>query len=142
MADNLSRMDRSLNMSRIRSRGNKTTELRLIELMRGAGITGWRRKSKLPGKPDFVFPLLGLAVFVDGCYWHGCKRCALASKSNVEYWVQKISGNESRDKLNAKLLRADGWTVLRIWEHDLKTNPMRCLKRLLNAGGRLQASKQ
>ena len=120
-------------MSRIRSRGNSSTELRLIELMRGAGISGWRRQSKLCGRPDFVFPRRHLAVFVDGCYWHGCRKCALGSKTNTEYWKPKIAGNVRRDRSNTRALKQDGWHVVRIWEHDLKVQPMRCLAKIMSA---------
>jgi len=133
MPDNLTPEQRSFSMSRIRSRGNSSTELRLIELMRGAGIKGWRRKSKLCGRPDFVFPRFHIAVFVDGCYWHGCRKCSLGSKSNVEYWKPKIAGNIKRDRSNSRALRGDGWRVVRIWEHDLKASPMKCLAKIMSA---------
>jgi DNA mismatch endonuclease, patch repair protein len=133
MADNLTPEQRSYSMSRIRSRGNSSTELRLIQLMRGAGVSGWRRKSKLCGRPDFVFPKRRIAVFVDGCYWHGCRKCALGSKTNTEYWKPKIAGNIKRDRSNTRKLRDEGWTVVRIWEHDLKVTPMRCLAKIMAA---------
>jgi DNA mismatch endonuclease (patch repair protein) len=133
MADNLTTEQRSYSMSRIRSRGNSSTELRLIELMRGAGVSGWRRKSKLCGKPDFVFPRFRIAVFVDGCFWHGCRKCALASKSNTEYWKPKIAGNIKRDRANNRTLKEDGWSVVRIWEHDLRAKPMTCLAKIMRA---------
>jgi DNA mismatch endonuclease (patch repair protein) len=119
MADNLTPEQRSYSMSRIRSRGNSSTELRLIELMRDAGVSGWRRKSKLCGRPDFVFPKRRIAIFVDGCYWHGCR--------------PKIAGNIKRDRSNNRKLRDEGWKVLRIWEHDLKVTPMRCLAKIMAA---------
>ena len=133
MSDNLTPSQRSYSMSRIRSRGNSSTELRLIELMRGAGVSGWRRKSKLRGKPDFVFPRFRTAVFVDGCYWHGCRKCALGSKSNTEYWKPKIAGNIKRDRANNRSLKEDGWSVIRIWEHDLRATPMKCLAKIMRA---------
>ena len=133
MTDNLTPSQRSYSMSRIRSRGNSSTELRLISLMRGAGIKGWRRKSKLYGRPDFVFPRYHIAVFVAGCYWHGCRKCALGAKTNAEYWIPKIAGNMTRDRANTKKLREHGWRVVRIWEHDLKASPMKCLSRIMAA---------
>lgn len=126
-------------MSRIRSRGNSSTELKLIALMRSAGISGWRRRSKLRGRPDFVFTRHRVTVFVDGCYWHGCRRCGLGAKSNTEYWKPKISGNMRRDRANSRSLRAEGWTVVRIWEHELKTNPMKALAKIMAA---LQAARE
>ena len=133
MADNLTPEQRSYSMSRIRSRGNSSTELRLIKLMRGAGIKGWRRKSKLSGRPDFLFPRYHIAVFVDGCYWHGCRKCALGAKTNTEYWMPKIAGNMKRDRANTRKLRREGWSVVRIWEHDLKVSPMKCLSKIMAA---------
>jgi DNA mismatch endonuclease (patch repair protein) len=133
MADNLTPEQRSYSMSRIRSRGNSSTELKLIQLMRRAGISGWRRKSKLCGRPDFVFPRYHIAVFVDGCYWHGCRKCALGAKTNTEYWKPKIAANMKRDRDNTRRLREDGWNVLRIWEHDLKASPMKCLAKIMSA---------
>lgn len=135
MADNLSKEQRSYAMSRIRSRGNSSTEQALITVMRRAGIRGWRRKSTLRVKPDFVFRRFHIVVFVDGCYWHGCRKCALRSKSNNEYWMPKIAGNAKRDRRNTRELRAAGWKVIRIWEHDLKGNPMACIRKIMSAIG-------
>jgi DNA mismatch endonuclease (patch repair protein) len=138
MADNLRPEQRSYAMSRIRSRGNSSTELKLISLMRDAGISGWRRKSKLSGRPDFIFPRFRAVIFVDGCYWHGCRKCALAAKSNIDYWKPKIAGNAKRDRTNTRLLRDEGWTVIRIWEHDLRADPAKCLRKILAAIQRLE----
>jgi DNA mismatch endonuclease, patch repair protein len=120
-------------MSRIRSRGNSSTEKALITAMRKAGISGWRRKSVLCGRPDFVFPRFRAVIFVDGCYWHGCRKCSLGSKSNCEYWGPKIAGNVKRDRRNTKELRSLGWKVVRIWEHDLKCDTMKCLRKIMVA---------
>jgi DNA mismatch endonuclease (patch repair protein) len=135
VADNLTKEQRSYAMSRIRSRGNSSTEKALIKVMRAAGITGWRRKSSLWGKPDFVFPRFRTVVFVDGCYWHGCRKCSLGSKTNNEYWGPKLHGNAVRDRRNTKQLREAGWTVVRIWEHDLKADPMKCIRKIMVAIG-------
>jgi DNA mismatch endonuclease (patch repair protein) len=135
MADNLTREQRSYAMSRIRSRGNSSTEQSLVAVMRKAGISGWRRKSTLCGKPDFVFPRFHTAIFVDGCYWHGCRKCGLASKSNIEYWKPKVAGNIKRDRANSRKLRKDGWKVVRIWEHDLKSDPIKCVRKIMLAIG-------
>lgn len=113
---------RSRIMSAVRSSGNKTTEERLIIIMRRHGITGWRRRWPLLGKPDFVFPESRLIVFVDGCFWHGCPRCYTAPKQNAEFWAEKVRRNISRDRKNERKLRAEGWHVVRIWEHALKND--------------------
>lgn len=120
MADVFSKRKRSAVMSAIRARGNRDTELRLIEIMRAGGITGWRRGSKLIGKPDFVFPVLKLAVFVDGCFWHGCPIHGTQPKHNAKFWREKLARNHARDREVNRALRARDWRVLRIWEHELR----------------------
>jgi len=85
-------------MSRIRSRGHAATELRFIELLKAAGITGWRRNQKIFGKPDFVFQKLKLAVFVDGCFWHGCPKHCKIPASNRPFWEKKFAANIARDR--------------------------------------------
>lgn len=124
MADVHTPEQRSRNMAAIKSRGNVTTELSMVKLFRQNKITGWRRHLKnLPGKPDFAFPDSKTAVFVDGCFWHGCKRCGLKSKSNRQFWKKKTDRNIERDKENNRELRKMGWGVMRIWEHEIKRDP-------------------
>lgn len=127
MTDNLAPEQRSYGMSRIRSRRNTSTELRLIKLRRGAGIGGWRRKSKLCGRPEFVFLGYRIAVCAYGCYWRGCRKCALGAQTKTEYWIPKIAGNMKRDRADTQKLRAEGWTAVWTWEHDIKQSPMKCL---------------
>ncbi len=107
-------------MARIRGTGNQSTELRLIALMRAHGITGWRRHWPVFGKPDFVFPKRRLAVFVDGCFWHGCPRHFTRPKSRQAFWDDKIAANRARDRRVTRTLRAQGWRVVRLWEHALR----------------------
>jgi DNA mismatch endonuclease (patch repair protein) len=104
----------------IRSSGNRATELRLIALMREHGITGWRRNARVFGKPDFVFQRERVAVFVDGCFWHGCPRHATKPATRAEWWAAKLARNAKRDRAVSRRLRADGWRVVRIWECALK----------------------
>jgi len=112
--------ERSRIMSRIRSNGNYSTEVRFIQMMRQYKISGWRRRSKLPGKPDFLFPKHKLAVFIDGDFWHGNPRKFRIPKTNCDYWSAKILRNRERDKMINRTLRKQGWRVLRIWESSLK----------------------
>jgi DNA mismatch endonuclease (patch repair protein) len=136
MPDVFSRAKRSAVMSRIRGAGNKDTELRLIQVFRANGVKGWRRGSKLPGKPDFIFPKMKTAVFVDGCFWHGCPKHATWPKARAAFWLAKLTGNKARDRRVNRLLRAKGWKVLRIWEHELtRKNEARLLRRLAVVGG-------
>ena len=106
-------------MARIRGRGNQATELALARLFRGHGIAGWRRHQPVFGKPDFIFPKIKLAVFVDGCFWHGCPKHATKPKNNRWFWQRKFAANKRRDLLVTQTLRRNGWRVLRIWEHEL-----------------------
>lgn len=126
MADVFSKNKRSEVMRAVKSRGNKSTELKLIEIFKNRKITGWRRNYKLFGKPDFVFPKQRLAIFVDGCFWHGhdCRNTKPAD--NADYWRQKIERNKQRDELVSKTLAEKGWQVLRIWECQIikKTLPI------------------
>lgn len=131
MTDVFTKAKRSEVMARIRGASNRNTELRLIATFRAQSIIGWRRHRPVFGKPDFVFPTQKLAVFVDGCFWHGCPRHGTKPKSNVTYWWKKISANKARDRLVTRTLRARGWRVLRIWEHELtKKNESRLVGRL------------
>ena len=118
-------------MSRIRGRGNKDTEGALVTLLRKNKISSWRRHHPIFGKPDFVFPKLRIVVFVDGCFWHGCPKHATKPKNNRSFWLAKLDRNRVRDRLVNRTLRATGWTVIRIWEHELtRKNEQRLLARL------------
>lgn len=129
-SDFLSPEDRSALMARIPGRGNRTTELAMVALFRQAGITGWRRHVRFRWlsstgrvrwiRPDFVFPKRKLAVFVDGCFWHGCPWHSTRPKGNAVFWAGKIEGNRLRDAESRAALRRKGWKVVRIWEHSLK----------------------
>jgi len=129
MADVFSKRKRSAVMAAIRSTGNKDTEICLARLLRKHGVTGWRRHLPLPGRPDFVFRRESVAVFVDGCFWHGCPRHLRAPKSNKAYWRRKIASNRMRDVRVKRTLQQSGWRVIRVWEHELE-NETRLVKRL------------
>ena len=134
MPDVFTKAKRSEVMSRIRSRGNKDTELALMQVIRAHGITGWRRHQAVFGKPDFVFPKLRLALFVDGCFWHACPLHTTKPRNNAAFWRKKFAANQTRDRLVTRTLRKKGWRVLRIWEHELsRKNEGRLLRRIRNA---------
>jgi len=154
MADIFTKAKRSFVMSRIRSRGNKDTELALAKLFRRHKIIGWRRqvelriangelrtggkkirnsKFEVPNfkvRPDFVFRKERLAVFVDGCFWHGCPKHGTQPKGNRAFWKNKFARNRARDVLVNKTLRRAGWRVMRIWECALKRHPLNCVRRI------------
>ncbi|MCE0497846.1 MAG: very short patch repair endonuclease [Methylacidiphilales bacterium] len=118
-------------MSRIRGRGNMATEIAFIRLLRKNKIIGWRRHKLKFGKPDFIFERVRLALFVDGCFWHGCPRCYSEPKSNRAFWRRKVTVNRKRDLTVNRTLRKSGWQVLRIWQHELtKKNEKRLLRKI------------
>ncbi len=128
MTDTFSKQKRSEIMRSIKSRGNQSTEERLIQIFRANKISGWRRNSQVLGRPDFVFPKKKIAVFADGCFWHGHKCRNLTPADNAEYWRKKIQRNMQRDKSVAKALKKQGWIVVRIWECEIKRGDIKKLK--------------
>ena len=142
MTDTVSRQVRSQIMSRIRGTGNKRTDKAVASMLRQAGITGWRRHVviKLPPtksamsvagdgtkfkprvRPDFVFPYQKVALFIDGCFWHGCPRCYTAPKSARGFWKRKVTTNRERDRYQTTALKKIGWRVVRVWEHEFQTS--------------------
>lgn len=137
MPDVFDAAKRSEVMSHIRGKGNKTTEIALATAFRKGHITGWRRHIKLKLKvgathcfglskmqsmvvtPDFIFRKAKLAVFVDGCFWHQCPLHSKVPENNREVWEEKLRRNVERDKQANCALKAAGWHVLRLWEHEL-----------------------
>src|SRR6516162_2740592 len=113
MTDVFTRRKRSEIMSRVKGRGNLVTELRLIQIFREYGFVGWRRDAWVLGRPDFVFPAARVAVFVDGCFWHGCPRHGSVPLTNGRFWKRKLARNKERDRLVNKTLKTMGWTSMR-----------------------------
>lgn len=135
MADVFTKAERSQIMSLVRGRGNKATELRMIALFHANSVTGWRRNARVFGKPDFVFRAAKLAVFVDGCFWHGCPRHATMPANNRPFWKAKLARNAARDRDVTRTLRKAGWRVVRVWECDLAKTALwpRVARRLARA---------
>lgn len=135
MADVFSKRKRSDVMSRIRSRGNRSTELEFAKLLRRNRIWGWRRHGVINladcgigdnlrsnrVTPDFVFKAKRVAVFVDGCFWHGCPQHCKVPESNGDFWAAKLQANRDRDRHVDRALRKRMWSVLRVWEHQLNS---------------------
>lgn len=120
MSDVFDNKKRSEIMQKVRSNNNKSTELKLIKLFNEHEITGWRRNYKVKGHPDFVFLKEKVAIFVDGCFWHGHDCRNTRPKDNAEYWQKKRERNIKHDKEVTQLFENRGWNVLRIWECELK----------------------
>lgn len=137
MADIYPKAKRSQIMSRVRAKGNLKTELALVNLLREYRISGWRRHPKLFGNPDFVFREHRLAIFVDGCFWHGCPKHASQPVTNRAFWEKKLLQNKYRDRLVTRTLKRGRWRVLRIWQHELTAKGgARCILRVRMALGR------
>lgn len=112
---------RSRIMSRIRSQHTRSTEGAIRMALVRAGARGWRlHAGELPGNPDIYFPKQKVAVFVDGCFWHGCPRCGHIPKNNRAFWRAKILRNRQRDHLAVRKLSSMGIKTLRFWEHSFK----------------------
>ena len=121
MADKFSKETRSYIMSRIRGKDTKP-EILVRKYLFARGLRFRKNDKRYPGRPDVVLPKYKTAVFVHGCFWHlheGCKYAKMP-KSNVEYWEEKLYRNRERDARNQAELKAMGWTVLTVWECELK----------------------
>lgn len=120
MSDIWSKEKRSEVMGKVRSKGNKSTELLLIAQFKYFHITGWRRNYHVKGKPDFVFLKQKVAVFADGCFWHGHNCRVFHPKTNEEYWQDKLLKNKQHDIEVTIHLQKLGWNVVRVWECEIK----------------------
>lgn len=129
MADVFDKKKRSEVMSRIRSKDTKP-EILVRKYLHSRGLRFRLHSTKLPGKPDLVLPKYKKVVFVHGCFWHGhddpsCK-VARVPKSNTEFWINKISYNQERHIKNTLELENLGWTVITIWECNLRSKEKQC----------------
>ena len=134
MVDVMDSRARSRLMTNVRGRGNRSTELRLVVLLRRLGIRGWRRQTRLIGTPDIVFRAIRIVVYADGCFWHGCPRHYTSPATRAAYWRKKVADNRARDQKLARRLRRQGWSVWRIWECRIRQDRLpRRLIRLIAA---------
>ena len=120
MSDVFSKEKRSQVMKAVKSKNTKTTEVKMLQIFKELGIKGWRRTYPLIGKPDFVFPEKRITVFVDGCFWHGHDCRNVTPSANADFWNMKRLYNKEHDALVVDALEKKNWTVIRIWECELK----------------------
>lgn len=118
-------------MSRIRSR-DTGPEILLRRAVWAAGLR-YRVHAKLPGHPDLSFSAARLAVFVDGCFWHGCPLHSKPPSTNQGYWGPKLARNEARDRQAEARLADMGWSVIRLWEHEVRRDIAGSVERILSA---------
>ena len=119
--DRVSPKKRSEIMQAIKSRDSKM-ELFFRKELSKRGLRYRKHVSRLPGKPDIVFVKKRAAIFLDSCFWHGCKKHCRLPASNKRYWIEKIERNKKRDKFVNKKYDGMGWKILRVWEHDINAN--------------------
>jgi DNA mismatch endonuclease (patch repair protein) len=121
---------RSFLMARIRRSGT-ACELAVRLAVHRAGYRYRLNSGRgLPGTPDLVLRRFRLAIFVDGCFWHGCQQHGTVPKTNTQFWTAKILRNQRRDKQVDRSLKNFGWKVLRVWEHEVRTDMRRILRRI------------
>lgn len=120
MGDNLSLADRRKTMQAVKGKGTRL-EKRLSSMLVRMGVKGWKKNvDNIIGKPDVAFINQQVAIFIDGCFWHGCPYCKRKlPQTNRKYWERKIERNVTLAKSHNRRLRADGWVVIRIWEHEM-----------------------
>jgi DNA mismatch endonuclease (patch repair protein) len=135
MGDNLKPEDRRKTMQSVKGKGTRL-EKRLFAMLARMGLKGWKKNvENITGKPDIAFVNQRVAVFIDGCFWHGCPYChRKLPETNREYWKKKIKRNIALAKSHNRQLRRDGWTVIRVWEHDI-ANTSKIKVRILRALG-------
>jgi DNA mismatch endonuclease (patch repair protein) len=130
MTDILTTEQRSVRMSRVRQAGTDV-ELRLRKALWNEGFRyRLRAANKLPGRPDIVFVSRKVAIFVDGCFWHGCPIHGTKPKTNAEFWDEKIKRNRERDQQVDRKLAEAGWRVIRLWEHEVRKELPACVRRI------------
>lgn len=139
MADRVTSKTRSRIMAAIHGRDTEP-ELKLRRAMSAAHLryrVNWRIPS-VKVHVDIASPKRRIAIFVDGCFWHGCPKHAIQPRTNVQFWSNKLLGNKERDRCQTMALRRIGWSVIRIWEHDLDgtLNAMRRILRVWHSGRR------
>lgn len=130
MVDVLNPEQRRRNMQAVRNSETKG-EIRLRAALRERGLIGYRKNTSVVlGRPDVAYTRWRVAIFVDGCFWHGCPECYVSPKSNEAFWQTKLAQNQARDTVVSAALRQAGWTVLRLWEHEIRGSLEECVERV------------
>lgn len=130
MADCFTKEKRSEVMSKIRSKETQIEQI-VFRYLRKQGVYFQKHYKRAPGSPDIALPKKKIAIFIDGDFWHGWRFSQKKGKLPKKYWLAKIESNIQRDKKNRVKLRREGWKVLRVWEHQLKNQREKYLKKIL-----------
>jgi DNA mismatch endonuclease (patch repair protein) len=124
---------RRRNMQAVRSR-DTCVEVRLRARLRERGLLGYRNNARgIMGRPDLAYTRWKVAVFVDGCFWHGCPECYIQPASNEAFWANKLKQNRARDEVVTQCLSEQGWTIIRVWEHEAMLSLEGCADRVAEA---------
>ena len=127
--DTVSKQKRSEIMSHVKSKDSKIETLFRKELWQ-SGFRYRKNSSKYFGKPDIVLPKYKTAIFIDSCFWHGCKKHCRIPTARKKYWTEKIARNAERDKEVSKHYKKLGWKIFRVWEHEMSKNLNKMLKKI------------
>jgi len=130
MVDTVSKQKRSEIMSKVKSRDSKIE----IEFRKAIWKAGFRYRKNPPkyfGKPDLVLKKYKTVIFVDSCFWHGCKKHCRLPATRKKYWTKKIERNRKRDQEVNRYYRKIGWRVIRVWEHDLLRDFDKTIKKII-----------
>jgi DNA mismatch endonuclease, patch repair protein len=128
MADDRTKAQRSETMRKVRGK-DTSCEMSLRRELHRRGLR-YRLHTDLPGKPDIVFVAARVAIFVDGCFWHGCPEHCRLPATNREYWEAKIARNRTRDARATRALHDDGWIAIRLWEHEIRDSVAKVADRI------------
>lgn len=129
MTDNLTKDQRRKNMQAIRSSNTKMEKFVAKELWT-RGYRFRKNVKDLIGKPDIAIKKYKVVIFLDSCFWHGCKEHFIFPKSNTEYWMSKISRNIQRDQQVNDYYSKSGWHILRVWEHEVKSDKLMAVNKI------------
>lgn len=131
MADTVSKKKRSQIMRQVKSKDSKI-EMDLRKALWNKGFRFRKNASGYYGKPDMVLPKYRTVIFIDSCFWHGCRWHCRMPSTNQSYWGEKIARNKERDKEVNRHYKKEGWQVIRVWEHEIKGKNFKLPKRLVD----------
>lgn len=130
MTDTVSKKKRSEIMSRIKSKDTKI-EIKFRKAIWKAGFRYRKNPKEYFGKPDLVLKKYKTVIFIDSCFWHGCKKHCRLPSTRQNYWIPKIERNKERDKEVNKHYKKLKWKIIRVWEHELRENMETIMKNII-----------
>ena len=129
MTDTVSKKKRSKIMKAVKSKDSEI-EVKFRKAIWKVGLRYRKNPTKYFGKPDLVLKKYKIVIFVDSCFWHGCKQHCRLPSSNKKYWIEKIERNKKRDKEVNRYYRKLGWKIIRVWEHEIQKGSQKIIKKI------------